>query len=262
MQPSTDAALSTASGQAPEDRRGEPLLYSHAGLELRGELYRPGNAGNGRAVIVLHEADGIGANVRRHSAMLADDGYVVLAADMHGGGRVLDGDAMRDAVDRFRQDPDLVRDRVAAAVDALGLASGIGTGMTAAIGYCFGGFTVLELARSGAALRAVASFHGLLTTARPAAKGAVAARVAVYTGALDPLVPPQDVASFQQEMMEAGADWQMSIYGKALHSFTNRTVDRLGDPRMAYDAEADRASWADMLRFLDESFKEPSPGPA
>lgn len=230
-----------------------PHRYTDGALACVGELTRPAAAPNGRAVLVIHEADGIGGNVRRHAARLAALGYWVLAADMHGGGRVLDGAEMRAALDRFRADPALIRGRAQAGLAALAAASGVAPPRTAAIGYCFGGFAVLELARSGATLGAVASFHGLLTTRRPAAPGGLAARVAAYTGALDPLVPPADVAGFQAEMMAAGADWQMSVYGRARHSFTNRDVDGLGDPRMAYDAEAHEASWAALLGFLDES---------
>ncbi|MDE0946447.1 MAG: dienelactone hydrolase family protein [Sphingobium sp.] len=120
--------------------------------------------------------------------------------------------------------------------------------------YCFGGLAVLELARSGAPLRAVASFHGLLTTRRPAEPDTVSARILACTGALDPLVPPEDVETFEAEMRASQADWQLIVYGRALHSFTNSSVDGLGDPRMAYDSSADRQSWAALLGFLDESF--------
>lgn len=230
---------------------GTMFAYSDRDMELRGELYRPLGTANGCAVLVVHEADGIGGNVRRHCAMLADLGYVALAADMHGGGRVLEGTEMREALDRFRADPDHLRARVRAGFDALAGIQGVDGGCIAAVGYCFGGFAVLELARSGAPVRAVASFHGLLTTRRPAAPGEVRARVAVFTGARDPLVPPRDIAAFQAEMMAADVDWQMTVYGRALHSFTNQGVEALGDPRMGYDAEADRFSWAAMLDLFD-----------
>ena len=232
-----------------------PYRYADGDLDCHGELYRPAGAANGRAVLVVHEADGIGGNVRRHSQRLAELGYLVLAADMHGGGRVLDGAAMHAALDRFRTDPDLLRGRVRAGLDALAAASGLPAERLAAIGYCFGGFAVLELARSGAPLAAVGSFHGLLTTRRPAAPEVVAARIAVFTGARDPLVPPDDVAGFQAEMMRAGADWQMSIYGRALHSFTNVDVDGLDDARMAYDRRSHEHSWAALLAFLDDALR-------
>lgn len=238
------------SAQSPHS----PCIYRHAGLELRGELYRPSGPANGRAALVIHEADGIGGNVRRHCAMLAEVGYAALAADMHGEGRVLEGDVIHEAMERFRSDPDLVRGRVRAGLDALAALPGVEADRVVALGYCFGGFAVLELARSGAPVRAVASFHGLLTTMRPARAGEMTSRIAAFTGAKDPLVPPEHIAAFQSEMMQAQADWQLSIYGRALHSFTNVAVEGLNDPRMAYDREADEASWAAMLGFFDASF--------
>ena len=237
---------------------GTPHTYVDGDIECRGELFRPAGATNGRAVLVVHEADGIGGNVRRHSRMLAEIGYTVLAADMHGCGRVLEGDEMHQAFNRFRSDPDYLRARVRAGLDALARVGEFDASRLAAVGYCFGGFAVLELARSGAPLGAVASFHGLLTTRRTAEPGSIRARVAVFTGARDPLVPPEDVASFQAEMMRADADWQMAVYGQALHSFTNEDVDRLDDPRMRYDRQAHEQSWAALLRFLDAVLTRPT----
>ena len=232
----------------------ERLIYHDGPVELVGELYRPAGPANGRAMLVAHEADGIGGNVRRRCAMLAGMGYVALAVDLHGGGRVLEGAEMTEALRRFRVEPETLRARIGAGLAALAALDGVAADRIAAIGYCFGGLAVLELARSGAEVCAVGSFHGLLTTAAPARPGAVRASVAAYTGALDPLVPPEDIAAFQAEMTAAGADWQLAIYGRALHSFTNNAVDGLGDPRMAYDAAADRQSWAALRLFLDEAF--------
>jgi dienelactone hydrolase len=232
----------------------ETLRYRDGETELIGELYRPSGQPNGRAVLLAHEADGIGGNVRRRCADLAALGYVALAADLHGGGRVLAGEEMYAALALFRSEPERLRRRVAAGVTALREAAG--HDRVAAIGYCFGGLAVLELARSGADVAAVASFHGLLTTAAPAGPGAIRTRVAAFTGALDPLVPPEDIAVFQGEMSAAGADWRLIVYGRALHSFTNMGVAGLGDPRMAYDAEADADSWAALLRFFDASFEK------
>jgi dienelactone hydrolase len=224
--------------------------YQDRETELVGELYRPMSP-NGFAVLVVHEADGIGGNVRRRCAQLAQLGYVALAADLHGGGRVLEGEEMRAAVERFRGYPERFRARVGAGFDALAAIEGVDAGRIAAIGYCFGGTAVLELARSGAPARAVASFHGLLTTRAPAPPGQITARIAAYTGALDPLVPPEDVAAFQAEMTAAEADWQLSIYGRAWHSFTNIGVQDSPDPRMRYDPDADAQSWRAALQFLE-----------
>lgn len=234
---------------------GEILHYEDGPTELRGELYRP-EAGDGRAVLVVHEADGIGGNVRRRCEMLAGLGYAALAADVHGGGRVLEGAEMRDAVDGFRADPERFRRRVRAGLAALATVEDVDPARLVAIGYCFGGTAVLELARSGAPVRAVASFHGLLTTRAPAAAGAISARIAAFTGALDPLVPPDDVATFQAEMMAAEADWQLTVYGRAWHSFTNIGVKDSPDPRMRYDALADAQSWAAALQFLDMALND------
>ena len=232
----------------------EAFAYCDDETELLGELYRPAGAANGRAVLVVHEADGIGGNVRRRCAMLSGLGYMAAAADLHGGGRVLDDPEIAPAMARFRADPALLLRRIRAGVDALADVSDLPPDCIAAIGYCFGGLAVLELARSGAPLRAVASFHGLLTTDSPAAAGDITARILACTGALDPLVPPEDVATFQTEMTAAAADWQLIIYGRALHSFTNEAVDAMGDPRMAFDPLAERQSWAALLGFLDDSF--------
>ena len=232
----------------------ETWNYHDGATALRGEIHRPKGHPNGRAVLVVHEADGIGGNVRRHCAMLADRGYLAAAADLHGDGRVLNGDEVPSAIQAFRDDPAFFRRRVRAGFDAMCAIPGVAPERSAAIGYCFGGAAVLELARSGAPVAAVASFHGLLTTARPAEADGVSARILACTGALDPLVPPADVAAFQEEMTAAHADWQLLVFGRALHSFTNDGVDARGDPRMAYDRIADVQSWSVLLRFLDDSF--------
>ena len=232
--------------------RHEPWTYRDGDLDLRGELYRP-TAPNGSAVLVVHEADGIGGNVREHCLRFAGLGYVAAAADMHGGGRVLEGGAMMAAVAAFRANAPLFRRRVRAAFDAMCALDDVQPERTAAIGFCFGGTAVLELARSGAPVAAVASFHGLLTTAAPARRGAVTATILAATGAKDPLVPPEDIMAFQREMSTADADWHLIVHGRALHSFTNRAVDELDDPRMAYEPTAHHLSWTMLISFLADA---------
>lgn len=232
----------------------EPLIYQDGALGCRGELHRPDGAANGRAVLVVHEADGIGGNVRRRAAQFADLGYAALVADLYGEGRTFDGDSYREPMMALRNNPPAFRRRVQAGVNALAGAAGVGPERIAAVGYCFGGLAVLELARGGAPVAAVASFHGLLTSPAPAGPGAIRAKVFAATGALDPLVPPADVAAFQAEMGEARADWQLHVYGPALHSFTNVGVAGSPDPRMDYHAPSDRQSWAAMLAFFAEAF--------
>jgi dienelactone hydrolase len=182
--------------------------------------------------------------------MLAELGYVALAADLYGGGRTFSG---TEAMDGLRADTASFRRRVRAGLDALLALDDVDPAGTAAIGYCFGGMAVLELARSGAPVAAVVSFHGLLRSDEPARPGKVRARILACTGAKDPLVPLDDVDAFGREMDAAGADWQLIVYGRALHSFTNRNVAGGADPRMDYDPSADRQSWAAALLFLDEA---------
>ena len=232
---------------------GEPHVDRHGDVELRGIYERPREP-NGRGVLVVHEAPGLGNNARRRTAMLADLGYHALAADLYGGGRTFGEREAGTHMDALRGDPRLFRARVQAGVDALAELSDLPPRRCAAIGYCFGGLAVLELARGGAEVAAVVSFHGLLRTVRPAEPGAVRARILACTGAKDPLVPLADVAAFQEEMDAAGADWQLIVYGRALHSFTNPNVAGGYDPRMDYDPSADRQSWAAALLFLGEAF--------
>jgi dienelactone hydrolase len=231
---------------------GEPHSYRDGDLELRGIVERPPEP-NGRAVLVVHEAPGLGNNARRRAAMLAELGYFALAADLYGGGRTFREGEAAAHMDALRSDPAALRRRVLAGLDALLELSGIEAKRTAAVGYCFGGMAVLELARSGAGLAAVVSFHGLLRTSAPARKNEARGRILACTGALDPLVPLEDVTAFQEEMAAAGADWQLVVYGRALHSFTNPNVAGGSDPRMDYDPSADRQSWAAALTFLDEA---------
>ncbi|WP_420138152.1 dienelactone hydrolase family protein [Sphingomonas sp.] len=227
-----------------------PVGYRDEEVALVGELHRP-ETHNGAAVLVVHEADGLGGNVRRRCALLAERGYVAFAADLHGGGQTLYGEEMSSAVAAFLADPERLRRRTAVALDTCMELAGTDADRTVAIGYCFGGTAVLELARSGRELAAVASYHGLLATRRPAERGAIRARIAAFTGGKDPLVPPHDVAAFQEEMAAAEADWQLSVYGQAWHSFTNIGVQDSSDPRMRYDPMADRLSWDAGLAFLD-----------
>jgi dienelactone hydrolase len=155
--------------------------------------------------------------------------------------------AVRSDVDRWRA-------RARAALDALVAQPGVDRARLAAIGYCFGGSTALELARSGASLGAVVSFHGGLEAPRPEDARNIRAKVLVCHGANDPLIPPEQVAAFEAQMRETTVDWQVCVYGGAVHSFTNPDADKLGNPALAYSAAADRRSWAAMVSLFEEAF--------
>ncbi|HVA81810.1 MAG TPA: dienelactone hydrolase family protein, partial [Candidatus Binataceae bacterium] len=148
------------------------------------------------------------------------------------------------------------RRRVRAGLDALAAQPDVNPRQLGAIGYCFGGLTVLELARSGAPLRGVVSFHGLLETRTPEDARNIKGKILVCTGAEDPLVPPAQVEAFAQEMRQAGVDWQVIIYGGAKHAFTNRDADQIPMPGFGYHKAADQRSWNAMRSFFSEAFGE------
>lgn len=229
----------------------ETVVYHHGDVALHGLVERPIEP-NGAAVLVAHEINGIGVNVRQRAKQLAALGYVAFVADHYGDGAYYEGDAAREQMVRLQGDTDLFRGRVRAGLDAMSDLAGVGYERCGAIGYCFGGQAVLELARSGAPLAGVVSFHGVFGTGRAAKAGEVSAKVLACTGYLDPLVPPADIAAFQKEMHNAGADWQLIAYGRAYHAFTNPNVTG-NNGILAYDASADRQSWAAAMLCLDEA---------
>jgi dienelactone hydrolase len=153
----------------------------------------------------------------------------------------------------FRENRALARTRARAALDALAKVARADSGRLGAMGYCFGGYVVLELARSGAPLKGVVSFHGLLDAANPDDARNVKAKILVCTGADDPLVPPDQVQGFEKEMTAAKVDWQVVTYGGAKHAFTNVNADKVGRAALGYNKAADDRSWAAMRGFWQEA---------
>lgn len=204
-------------------------------------------------ILIVHDAWGLAENVKMRAQMLARLGYVALCADIYGAGiRPTVIAQAQEQVDRFRADPASLRARALAALDALAALPQVDDSRLGAIGYCFGGMTVLEMARAGAPCRAIVSFHGLLKTTLPARPGDITAKLLVCTGSEDPLVPIEDVALFQQEMRTAGADCQTIVYNGAKHSFANPYAS--DNPGMGHHPDADRRSWAAMLGLFGEVF--------
>ena len=231
-----------------EYRQGDAVLEGYLAYDDTVAEKRPG-------VLVVHEWTGLGPYVQKRVQQLAGMGYVAFGADIYGKG--IRPDNPKDAAaiaGKYKGDRQLLRDRVLAGLTELRRQPQVDTGRLAAIGYCFGGTTVLELARSGADLRGVVSFHGGLDTPLPATAGQIRAKVLALHGADDPFVPPAQVAAFQDEMRKAGADWQMVYYSGAVHSFTN--PDAGSDPKKgaAYNERADRRSWEAMKLFFAEIF--------
>lgn len=231
------------------------LAYRDGATALKGLIaHDTARKGKRPGVVVFHEAPGLGPHVKRRIKMLAELGLVALAADLFGDGQMLEGEAMTARMAAFTKSAGPLRARLIAALDALRGVRDVDPARIAAIGYCMGGSCALELARSGADVSGVVSFHGVLATTAPAAAGAVKAKVLVCAGAIDPLVPPAQVRAFEDEMSAAGVDWQLVMYGGAAHSFTN--ADRVPGvtPGFEHHPDADRRSWRAMCGFFDELF--------
>jgi dienelactone hydrolase len=227
-------------------------LRGYLAFDERVSVRRPG-------VLVFHEGLGLGDFAMARARMLAELGYVAFAADMYGDRRQARNlQEVAHLVGEMRNDPQMLRDRGHAALETLAALSQVDATRLAAIGFCFGGTVVLELARGGADLKAVASFHGVLATKMPAAAGKVKASVLVCTGADDPLAPPEQVRAFEDEMRGAKVkDWQVISYGNTLHGFTNPAADGSMLRTALYNAQADRRSWASMRSLFDEVLREP-----
>jgi dienelactone hydrolase len=205
-------------------------------------------------VLVFHEGLGLGDFAMERARRLAALGYVAFAADMFGDRRQARNlQEVATLVGGLRAAPEKLRARGRAALETLAALPEVDASRLAAIGFCFGGSVVLELAREGADLKAVVSFHGVLTTKMPAAAGQVKASVLVCTGADDPLAPPDQVADFENEMRAAAVrDWQLVSYGNTLHGFSNPAADGTMLRTAIYNAQADRRSWASMQNLFDE----------
>jgi dienelactone hydrolase len=200
-------------------------------------------------VLVLHGGTGLGAHERERAHMLTELGVVAFAPDLFG--EVFESRAHGvKVITELIERPPALRARLADALALLRALPGVDGTRTAAIGFCFGGLAALELARSGADLRAVVSFHGGLSTRSPAAPGAVRAAVLACTGAADPFVTREHRAAFEDEMTLARADWHLHVYGGAQHGFTERAAR---SPGAAYDEASDRRSWQAMRDLLADA---------
>ncbi|MCB2064000.1 MAG: dienelactone hydrolase family protein [Novosphingobium sp.] len=205
-----------------------------------------------RAAIVVYPTI-VNANeaVERRAKMLADAGFLAMIADFYGE-PVADFPAGQALAANLRADPALYRQRIVSAVAALRSLPEAQSIPLAVIGYCMGGGAALEAARDGQELIAAISFHGTLDSALPAQPGAVKARLLVLHGDADPMVPREQVAAFMEEMDRAGASWHLHAYSGVRHGFTDPGSDLRDLDAVAYDASADRQSWAAMMNLLDE----------
>jgi dienelactone hydrolase len=227
-----------------------PCDYSDADAALHGLLVLDESVPEPRpGILLVHGGGGLDRHARTQAARYARLGYVVFACDLYGDGVAGHRERVLAVLTQLRADPDRLARRALAGLAVLrGCADTAAP--CAAVGFCFGGLTVLTMARSGADLRGVVSVHGSLATVRPAGPGAIRARVLACHGALDPHVPMTDVAGFCDEMTHAGADWQVNVYGGAMHGFTHEDAVPGATPGVDYHPETDRRSFADISAFL------------
>jgi dienelactone hydrolase len=230
-----------------------PVDYTVDGTAMRGVLALPVGAKPTAGVLVVPEWWGMNAYAQRRARELAEHGYAAFACDMYGVGKVTEDPQQAGAwAGPFYKDRPLMVTRARAGLAELSKATGLDTPSLSAIGFCFGGSVVLELARAGEPLHLAASFHGGLSTTTTVAPGAIRCHVLVLHGGSDPMVPPADVAGFASEMIAAKASWDMQIYGKALHAFTNPHAKDLHAilPAVDYDPEAEQAAFGALYTWL------------
>jgi dienelactone hydrolase len=238
--------------QTVEYKDGDTTLKGFLAYDDALKDKRPG-------VLVVPEWWGLNDYVKSRAEQLAKLGYVAFAADIYGEGVVTDDPKVAGQKAGQAKEKGWLRSRGRLAVEQLRKDEHVDPQNIAAIGYCFGGGTVLELARAGEDLKGVVSFHGALDTKQPAEEGQVTAKVLVCHGAADPLVPPDQVKAFEREMRRARADYKIIPYEGAKHAFTNPDADKYKMPPVSYNKAADEKSWQDMQSFFKDIFGAAAP---
>lgn len=246
-------ALVAAQAQAAVQSR--TVTYQDGDVTLTGHLYwDDAYSGERPGVMVLHEWWGLNDYARERARMLAELGYVAFAADMYGTGKVTEhGKQAKEWMSQITANVEDWRRRALLGLEQLRDDPRVDAERLAAIGYCFGGATVMQMAYGGADLDGVVSFHGSLPVPGDGVES-IAPAVLVAHGNADSFVPPERVQAFQDAMEAHGADWQFVSYGGARHGFTNPGAGEYGIDALAYDPAADRRSWRAMQGFLDEIF--------
>ncbi len=252
--------IQTGQTMASDSISTEEIIYQSAGVQYTGYVARPkGASGKLPAVLVVHEWWGQTDYPRTRAVMLAKLGYIAMAVDMYGGRQIADhpNDAGTFA-QAVMSDSATVLNRFSAALSSLKSLKGVDTSRVAAIGYCFGGSVVLDMAKQGVDLRGVVSFHGGLQTPTPAKKGMIRAKMLVLNGADDKMISAEQVKAFESQISAASGDLEVVNYPHAQHGFTNPGATELGKKlgiAIAYEGAADKASWSKMQDFLKVVFE-------
>jgi dienelactone hydrolase len=235
----------------------KPIEYKQGDTTLEGWVaYDDAFKGPRPGVLIVHQWLGVTDYEKKRAEMIAQLGYVAFCADIYGKGvRPQNTQEAGAQAGKYKSDRPLLRARVNAGLEALRRQPLVDPKHVAAIGYCFGGTTVIELARSGADVAGVVSFHGGLDSPTPADGKNIKGKLLVCHGADDPYEKPEDLAAFESEMRNNGVDWQLIKYGGAVHSFTQPMAGNDNSKGAAYNEKADKRSWAAMKQFLAEVFK-------
>lgn len=257
---STTTADSTIKETAKEPNlKEETVTYTARGVTMNGYVvYDATKEGKRPGVLVVHEWWGLNDYPKMRARKLAELGYIAMAVDMYGNGKTADNpDDAGKMAGPFYQDPQMAKARFDAALNKFKSYSQVDTNNLAAIGYCFGGGIVLNMARLGENLNGVVSFHGSLV-GTPADKNLLKAKILVCHGAADQFVKPEEVARFKKQMDSIGADYTFKQYPNASHAFTNPNATPVGQKfkiPIAYNGAADSASWSDMKDFFAKIFR-------
>ncbi len=252
------AALFVFAISARAEVKTETVKYKAGEVEAQGFLaYNDKVSAKRPGIVVVPEWWGLNDYAKGRAKQLAELGYIALAADIYGDAKTTEDPKQAGAWAGALKKPEgrkELRTRVQAALDQLKANPNCDASRTAAIGYCFGGTTALELARSGADVNAVVAFHADLSISQPAEAGKVKAKILVCHGGDDAFEPPEQIQAFEEEMRKAHVDWELNVYGHAVHSFTNPGSDKHGIPGIAYNKEADHRSFQAMLDLFNEVF--------
>jgi dienelactone hydrolase len=235
--------------------RTRDIDYAADGSTMIGRLALPEGQGKRPAVLIAHEGGGLDDYQKSRAERFANLGYVTFALDYHGGGRPLtDRDEMAARCQALWNEPQRIRALAGAGLEVLVGEPRSDASRVAAVGYCFGGALVLELARDGADVKAVVGFHPRLATRRPHDAANIKGKVLVSVGTEDPLISVPERLAFEEEMRAGGVDWRMNLYGGAEHSFTRPGAELDGVAGISHHQLSDERSWRAMLDLFHEVF--------